>query len=368
MDELLADLLRWCDTGAAVGLATVVGTWHSAPYPIGTAMLVAPDGAMTGSVSGGCVEAALHEACQEVLRTGRPSLLRYGVTGDDALEAGLTCGGTIEVFVERVDRAGSPWVAVLAEAVRSAAPVAVLTCVRGTPEQRGRRIVAGPDTHHGTFGDTRLDRAAVDAGRRLLAAGESARVDLSSDGRAEPVSVLVRAYAPSPRLIVFGAVDMAAELARFGSALGYRVTVCDARPVFATARRFPLAQEVVVDWPHRYLAGEARAGRLDARTAVCVLTHDEKFDVPVLRLALEDLDLSFVGALGSRRTHHDRLGRLRAAGVGESALARLASPIGLDVGGRTAAETALSIAAELVAVRHGRSGGRLRDGSGSIHG
>ncbi|WP_243715689.1 XdhC family protein [Micromonospora sp. KC207] len=177
----------------------------------------------------------------------------------------------------------------------------------------------------------------------------------------------MRSYAPPPRLIVFGAIDVAAELARIGVVLGYRVTVCDARPVFATARRFPQAQEVVVDWPHRYLAAEAAAGRLNERTAVCVLTHDAKFDVPALRLAL-DLELGFVGAMGSRRTHHDRLGRLREAGVTEAALARLSSPVGLDLGGRSAAETAVSIVAELVAVRNCRRGGRLRDATGSIHG
>ncbi|EEP74994.1 xanthine/CO dehydrogenase maturation factor [Micromonospora sp. ATCC 39149] len=369
MDEVLAELLRRCDDGDAVALATVVETWRSAPHPAGAAMLVGPDGSVTGSVSGGCVEAALHESCQEALRTGRPALLRFGVTGRDAFAAGLTCGGTIDVYVERVTSAGFPELAVLAEAVRSGAAVAVLTCVRGPAGRLGRRIVAGPDDHHGTLGDTRLDEAAVTAGRRLLAEGRSGPLRLPPDdcGAADQVTVLVRSYAPPPRLIVFGAIDVAAELARIGVVLGYRVTVCDARPVFATARRFPQAQEVVVDWPHRYLAAEVAAGRLNERTAVCVLTHDAKFDVPALRLAL-DLELGFVGAMGSRRTHHDRLGRLREAGVTEAALARLSSPVGLDLGGRSAAETAVSIAAELVAVRNGRRGGRLRDATGSIHG
>ncbi|MEW2444476.1 XdhC family protein [Micromonospora marina] len=367
MDEVLDELLRRCDGGDPVALATVVGTWQSAPYPVGTAMLVGTDGTVTGNVSGGCVEAAVYEAGQEVLRTGRPVLHRFGVSPADAFEAGLTCGGTIEVYVERIDRTGFPELSILAGAVRAATPVALLTCLRGTAEQRGRRIVVGPDSRHGTLGDATLDRLAVAAARRLLGAGESGGTDLPTGGAAEPARVFVRSYAPPPRLVVFGAVDVAAELARFGSALGYWVTVCDARPVFATARRFPLAREVVVDWPDRYLAAELAAGRVDGRTAVCVLTHDARFDVPVLRLAL-DLDLAYVGALGSRRTHLDRLDRLRAAGVDETALTRLSSPIGLDLGGRTAAETALSISAELVALTHGRTGGRLRHGSGAIHG
>ncbi|MBB5827366.1 XdhC family protein [Micromonospora carbonacea] len=369
MDEVLAELLRRCADGDAVGLATVVETWRSAPHPAGTAMLVGPDDAVTGSVSGGCVEAALHDACREAVRTGRPALLRFGVAGADALAAGLTCGGTIEVYVERVDRAGFAELPALAGAVRAGTAAAVLTCVQGPPGRLGRRIVAGPDGHQGSLGDPGLDEAALAAGRRLLAEGRSGPVRLppAGPGAAGPVRVLVRSYPPPPRLIVCGAIDVAAELARVGVVLGYRVTVCDARPVFATARRFPQAREVVVDWPHRYLAAEAAAGRLDGRTAVCVLTHDPRFDVPVLRLAL-GLPLGFVGAMGSRRTHHDRLGRLREAGVTDAELARLSSPVGLDVGGRDAAEVAVSIAAELVAVRHGRAGGRLRDATGDLHG
>lgn len=364
MDQVLGELLHWWEAGEPVGLATIVDTWHSAPYPAGTAMLVGPDGSVTGSVSGGCVEAALYDSCQEAVRTGRQAVVRYGVSAATALEAGLTCGGTIEVFVERVDRAGFPELAVVADAVRSDAAVAVLTCVRGPAQRFGRRIVTGPGTRHGTFGSRRLDELALTDGRGLLAAGRSGPVRYRA---AADTTVLVRSYAPAPRLIVFGAIDVAAALARIGGVLGYRVTVCDARPVFATGRRFPAADEVVVDWPHRYLAAEAAAGRLDARTAVCVLTHDPKFDVPVLRTAL-DLDLGFVGAMGSRRTHDDRLARLRAAGVTDAALARLASPVGLDLGGRSAEETAVSIAAELVAVRWRRPGGRLSTTTGSIHG
>jgi xanthine dehydrogenase accessory factor len=184
--------------------------------------------------------------------------------------------------------------------------------------------------------------------------------------RGEGLTLFVASYAPPARMIVFGAIDFAAAVARVGAFLGYRVTVCDARPVFATAKRFPDAHEVVVDWPHRYLQGELDAGRLDGRTVVCVLTHDPKFDVPVLEVALAH-PLGYVGAMGSRRTHDDRLKRLREAGVGEAALARLASPIGLDLGARTPEETAVSIAAEIIAGRWGGGGARLSELDGRIH-
>jgi len=165
---------------------------------------------------------------------------------------------------------------------------------------------------------------------------------------------------------VFGAIDFAAAVARIGGFLGYRVTVCDARPVFATKRRFPDADEVIVEWPHRYLAAQAEQGLVDERTVVCVLTHDPKFDAPVLDVALR-LPLAYVGAMGSRKTHDDRLDRLREEGLGEEQLARLASPIGLDLGARTPEETAVSIAAEIIAARWGGSGGRLTKLDGRIH-
>ena len=168
-------------------------------------------------------------------------------------------------------------------------------------------------------------------------------------------------------MIVFGAIDFAAALARVGAFMGYRVTVCDARPVFATASRFRDADEVVVDWPHRYLAAEAEAGRIDSRTVLAVLTHDPKFDVPVLEVALRLPEVAYVGAMGSRRTHDDRLKRLREAGLGESELERLSSPIGLDLGARTPEETAVSIAAEVVALRWGGAGERLSGTAGPIH-
>ncbi len=181
------------------------------------------------------------------------------------------------------------------------------------------------------------------------------------------MQVFVWAFAPKPRMLVFGAIDFAAAVARVGSFLGYHVTVCDARPVFATTSRFPDADEVVVDWPHRYLAEEVEAGRIDARTVLCVLTHDPKFDVPVLQVALRLPEVAYVGAMGSRRTHDDRLDRLREAGVTEEELGRLSSPIGLDLGARTPEETAVSIAAEIIGKRWGGSGRSLATTGGRIH-
>jgi xanthine dehydrogenase accessory factor len=229
------------------------------------------------------------------------------------------------------------------------------------------RLVVWPDRHSGTLGSARLDAVVVEDARGALAAGRTGPISYGPDGTrmGDALTVFVSAFSPPPRMIVFGAIDFAAAVARIGAFLGYRVTVCDARPVFATNRRFP-GVEVVVDWPHRYLAGEVAAGRIDRRAVVCVLTHDPKFDVPALKVALAQ-ELAYVGAMGSRRTHADRLARLKADGVDDDQLARLASPIGLDLGARTPEETAVSIAAEIIAVRWGGGGQPLSTLDGSIH-
>jgi xanthine dehydrogenase accessory factor len=224
------------------------------------------------------------------------------------------------------------------------------------------------DRRSGSLGTQRLDDAVTDDCRGMLASGRTGIVHYGHDGerRGDELSLFVSSHAPRPRMLVFGAIDFAAAVARVGSFLGYRVTVCDARPVFATAKRFPDADEVVVDWPHRYLRGEIDNGRLDRRTVVCVLTHDPKFDVPVLEVALRE-SFAYVGAMGSRRTHDDRMKRLREAGLAEEELAGLASPIGLDLGARTPEETAVSIAAEIIAARWGGGGARLAATDGRIH-
>jgi xanthine dehydrogenase accessory factor len=370
MRDVLDDLLRWWKAGETVGLAVVTATWSSAPRQPGAAMLVGPDGTAVGSVSGGCVEGAVYELCREVAESGEAQAVRYGVSDDDAYEVGLPCGGTIELFVTPISQATLPDLPRLAAAVYAGQPVALLTVLESTTEHdpTARHVVLTHDDRLGSLGGDRIDEAAADDGRGLLAAGRTGLLHYGVHGerRGSGLTVLVNSFAPAARMIVFGATDHAAAVARIGSFLGYRVTVCDARPVFATARRFPDADEVVVDWPHRYLAAEASAGRVDERTVVCVLTHDPKFDVPVLEVALR-LPIAYVGAMGSRRTHDDRLARLRETELDESAIARLASPIGLDLGARTPEETAVSIAAEIVALRWGGSGDRLALTEGRIH-
>ncbi|SDD26869.1 XdhC family protein [Actinokineospora iranica] len=370
MRDVLDELSRRCAAGEPVAVGTVVATFSSAPRAAGAAMLVAADGTVTGSVSGGCVEGAVYELGREVLASGRPVLQRYGVTDDDAFAVGLTCGGTIDVFVERIDRESFPTLSDLAESVRAEVPVALATIVAHPDQDRlGRRLVVWPDRSAGTTGSDRIDAAVVDDARGLLASGRSATIGYGPDGerRGEGMTVFVSAFEPPPRMLVFGAIDFAAAMASMGSYLGYRVTVCDARPVFATTSRFPGAHEVVVDWPHRYLRAELAAGRVDERTVVTVLTHDPKFDVPVLEVALRG-KFGYVGAMGSRRTHDDRMARLREAGLTEDELSALSSPIGLDLGARTPEETAVSIAAEIIALRWGGKGQRLTGLTGRIHG
>jgi xanthine dehydrogenase accessory factor len=252
--------------------------------------------------------------------------------------------------------------------------VAVATVVdHPDPTWRGRRLVVRPGDdgakRSGSLGSERADDAVTDDVIGLLAAGHNATLTYGPDGerRGEGMRVFVWAFAPPPRMLVFGAIDFAAAVARIGTFLGYHVTVCDARPVFATRSRFPSADDVVVDWPHRYLEAEAAAGRVDQRTVVCVLTHDPKFDVPLLKVALRLPEVGYIGAMGSRRTHEDREERLREAGLTEDEIAGLSSPIGLDLGARTPEETAVSIAAEIIALQWGGGGRRLAEEKGRIH-
>jgi xanthine dehydrogenase accessory factor len=371
MREVLDQLMTWWRAGEPVGMGTVVATFRSAPRPPGASMLVGPDGSAVGSVSGGCVEGAVYELAQEVVVDGTPRLHRYGVSDDEAFEVGLACGGILDVYVERVDPTTFPELGAIADDLAAHRPVAVATVVdhpAGSPT--GGRMVLRPGSEpHGTLGSLRVDAAVTDDALGMLAAGHSGVLEYGPDGerRGEGLRVFVWAFAPPPRMIVFGAIDFASAVARLGGFLGYKVTVCDARPVFATATRFPSADEVVVAWPHKYLAAEAEAGHVDGRTVLCVLTHDPKFDVPLLDVALRLPEVGYIGAMGSRRTHDDRMRRLREAGLGDAELARLASPLGLDLGARTPEETAVSIAAEIIATRWGGGGRRLAELDGRIH-
>ncbi len=371
MREVLPELLAWWNAGETVGVGTVVATFQSAPRPPGASMLVGPDETAVGSVSGGCVEGAVYELGQSVVASGEPVLQRYGISDDDAFAVGLTCGGILDVYVEKVSRETFPELGEVAADVAAGRPVALATVIEHPdPAVLGRRLVVRPDEPlAGTLGSSRMDDAVHDDALGLLASGHNATVTYGPDGerRGEGMRVFVWAFAPKPRMLVFGAIDFAAAVARVGAFLGYHVTVCDARPVFATRSRFPDADEVVVDWPHRYLLAEQEAGRIDQRTVITVLTHDPKFDVPLLEVALRLPEAAYVGAMGSRRTHEDRLARLREAGVTDKEIEGLSSPIGLDLGARTPEETAISIAAEIVALQWGGSGDRLGARDGRIH-
>ncbi|MGP3982176.1 XdhC family protein [Streptomyces sp. KR80] len=373
MLDIADELNRWCAQGRDFAVATVVAVGGSAPRQPGAALAVDADGTAIGSVSGGCVEGAVYELCGQALETGESVVERFGFSDEDAFAVGLTCGGVIDILVTPV-RAGNSSVdstnrETLAAALTAAAggeAAAVARIVDGPAELIGGALFVRPDgSFSGTLGGhPELDRTAAGEAGALLDAGRTETVEIGADGSrcGRPVVLFVESSVPPPRMIVFGAIDFAAALVRVGKFLNYHVTVCDARPVFATAQRFPEADEIVVDWPHRYLDSQ----ELDGRTVLCVLTHDAKFDVPLLERALR-LPVAYVGAMGSRRTHLDRQRRLRDVGVTELELARLRSPIGLDLGARTPEETALSIAAEIVANRRGGTGVPLTGAHTPIH-
>jgi len=285
------------------------------------------------------------------------------VSDDDAFAVGLTCGGILDVFVEAVSEQTWPQLPEVIASVERREPVAVATVVDG-PGRLGAKRVVWPDRASGELGSQRLEHAVTDDVRGMLESGRTGFLHYGADGerRGDELAVFVQSFAPPPLMLVFGAIDFAGAVARIGRFLGYHVTVCDARPVFATTKRFPDADEVVVEWPHRYLSGV----QVDSRTVICVLTHDPKFDVPLLEVALRT-PATYIGAMGSRRTHEDRLDRLREAGLTEDELARLSSPIGLDIGARTPEETAVSIAAEIIAAHWGGTGSRLASVQGPIH-
>ncbi|OKK04571.1 MULTISPECIES: XdhC/CoxI family protein [unclassified Streptomyces] len=363
MLDIAAELHRWVEQGRDFAVATVVAVGGSAPRQPGAALAVDGEGTAIGSVSGGCVEGAVYDLCRQALQDGETVLERFGYSDEDAFAVGLTCGGIIDILVTPV-RGGVYPAALGAAAGGEAAALARIT--EGPADLLGQALLVHPDgSYEGSLGGhPELDRTAAGEARAMLDAGRTGTVTIGQDGSrcGQPLTLLVESSVPAPRMIVFGAIDFAAALVRIGKFLGYHVTVCDARPVFATPARFPEADEVVVEWPHEYLSRT----EVDGRTVLCVLTHDAKFDVPLLELALK-LPVAYIGAMGSRRTHEDRNERLREAGVTELELARLRSPIGLDLGARTPEETALSIAAEIVASRRGGSGVSLTGAHTPIH-
>jgi xanthine dehydrogenase accessory factor len=377
LDILLA---KW-RAGEKVAMTTVIGTRDSAPLPVGSSQMTTADGQVFGSVSGGCVESAVYEANMACLQGSGPLRQEFGFTDHDAWEIGLTCGGTLETFTELLDRESLPWLEELAEAAVGGPPAAVVTVVASDAPgvAPGTKMFLREGSAAGSLGTPALDAWAAEQARRAIherrhalltggvgggAAGAGSLTGVAGAG----IRAFVQVFSGKPRLIIFGAVDFAAALAKAGAFVGYRVTVCDARPVFLTRERFPGAHELVHQQPHEYLAAEAAAGRLDGRSALCVLTHDVKFDVPVLSVALRLPWGNYVGAMGSRRTHRDRNERLRAEGLDASEIARLHSPLGLDLGAVTPEETAISIMAEVIAFGAGRSGTSLSMAEGPIHG
>jgi xanthine dehydrogenase accessory factor len=315
--EILDTLERWKAEGLRVATATVVKTERSAPRDPGAMLAVSERGEVAGSVTGGCVEPAVYEEAREVLAGGAPRLRTYGIADDEAFEVGLPCGGTVHIFVDALDET---MLTPLAEALREERPIALEVAISG-PRIGAKRLVSSGD---GASGE-------------LLARGETAIVE-TDEGE-----LFVNSFAPRPEMYVFGAVDHAAAVAQVGRFLGYRVTICDARARFATKERFPDVDELVVEWPDRFLS----QAPVDERTVICVLTHDHKFDVPLLKVALET-NAGYIGAMGSRRTNEARAEALKAEGVTDEQLARVKAPIGLDIGSRTPEEVAIAVAAEVV--------------------
>ncbi|MFT4228731.1 MAG: XdhC family protein [Microbacterium sp.] len=359
MRDVLQVAAEWARRRTPFAVATVAGVRGSAPRELGASMIVSHGGVIFGTVSGGCVDGAVFEECRAAIDAGTSSLHSFGISDDEVTGVGLTCGGEIDVLVWPVlpDTAAARTVLLLGAHEQERHAAALVLSLRGRDAEAHPVVVADAPAP--------TDPALADAAS--LAGDDRARLlHYDADGcpaeaTAATRSVLVVPFGAPPRLIVVGAVEFAVALSRLAQTIGYRVTVVDPRAAFATAARFPGAQ-IVTGWPDRYLADT----EIDERTAICVLSHDPRFDVPALRIALTG-PAGYVGAMGSRRTHEERLRRLADAGMPASALARLRSPIGLDLGGRSADETALSILAEIVAVRHGASGRPLTGLRGDVH-
>lgn len=372
MRDLAADVRRWRSLGHAVALARVVEVEGSAPRGPGAAMAVNDAGDVAGSVSGGCVESAVHTDALSVIASGVPRKSKYGISDDEAFGVGLTCGGTIHLFVEPVDDWCAEALAVVEhrgfhESTGHGEHTAIAWVTELVGPNPGAVLVVGSGRSRiGTLGDERLDAVVVREAAAELRVGRSCtrHFGVHGESRRREVEVFVQAFVEPPRMIIFGAVDFTAALARVATFLGFRVSVVDAREVFATSDRFPMAHEVIAEWPDRYLM--TAGTNLGPRDAICVLTHDHRFDVPAISAALRT-PVGYLGAMGSRRTHGERVDRLREAGIDDAGLARVMSPIGLDLGATTPEETAVSICAEIVAMRSGRNVPSLRDTRGPIH-
>ena len=289
-------------------------------------LAVSDKGEIAGSVTGGCVEPAVYEEAEAVLGGGEPRLLTYGIADEEAFDVGLPCGGKVYIFVDMLD---PDVLAGITSAVRAESPVALAMPISGP--RIGEEALITPDSP--------ADSDTAAGVKNLLGRGENGLVN-TAEG-----DIFVSSFAPRPRMYVFGAIDFASAVARTGKFLGYHVTVCDARAKFVTRERFPDADELVAEWPDELLA----RSHIDERTAICVLTHDDKFDVPILRVALES-PAGYIGAMGARRTTEKRAARLREEGVNEEQIGRIHAPIGLKIGARTPEEVAITIAAQIIEV------------------
>ncbi|HEX6227965.1 MAG TPA: XdhC/CoxI family protein [Solirubrobacterales bacterium] len=345
----------WVKGGSEVALATVVDTKKSAPQPPGTKMAVDDGGSLIGAVSGGCVEGAVVQVAEGVLRGDDPALLHYGIADEEAFDVGLPCGGEISIWVEAYDDSGLQ--GRFAALDREGRRAALVTVLEGPGKVGAKLLVQDDGEQEGTLGDPGLDAAAVGLARSAM---WSERSELHEH---EGSKLFVDVVAPPPRLIIFGAVDFAAQLAAFARLAGWRAFVVDPRRRFATADRFPDAEQVIAEWPDRAFE---QLGGIDRATSIAVLTHDPKLDDAVLKIALRS-DAQYIGAMGSRRAQQKRRERLLAEGLTDEELSRLSAPIGLDIGALSAEETAISILGEITALRRGREGGRLITSKGRIH-
>ena len=353
----------WLRDGRRVVNAMLVERIGSAPLDPGAQMLVDERGNIEGSVTGGCVEAALVEEAQAIFAGEAPRVATYGISDEEAAGVGLMCGGTVRIFVHEQGEEALDALDAVAAARAAGEPVALATLLDG--DGAGAKLAILGDRVVGSLGVTELlDRSVERDARGQLDEGLSRvrRYGAGGEVMGSEVAVYIQAFETQPRMVIFGAIDFSAEMAKLASEVGYQVTICDARRPFADSPRFSRVAEVVVDWPDRYLESQ----ELGPRDVVLVFTHDAKFDEPALISSLAT-DAGYIGALGSRRTQERRLERLRAAGLDEPSVARIHAPCGLDVGARTPVETAVSILAEVIAVRTGRRGESLRETTGSIH-
>ena len=347
MRDVITQIDAWQAAGQHAAVATVVSVKRSAPRPPGAKMAIARDGSVTGMVSGGCVEGAVIEVAEQILAGGSPRLLHFGIADEEAWDVGLPCGGEIEVWVDRLDDEPALAFAALA---REGGRGALITRM-----DDGRHVLVRVDgTRLGSLGDDVLEQEAATAAERLL------WLERSEQQQLDDVPVFIDVTAPPPRLIVVGAIDLAEALAKLASFSGWRAFVTDPRARFATAERFPSAERVVADWPAKAVT---QLGGIDRATSVVVLTHDPKIDDAALEVALRS-EAAYIGVMGSRRMQAQRRERMLELGFTDSDLERLSGPVGLDLGALTPQETALSVMAEIIAVRHGHEGGRLKDAAG----